>query len=154
MEFYYQVLALENVHNMKKNNFITRKFLFLFIIYLNACKSDTLRFEDSGLSFKEAQIKASHELYKYYKLRKNDLEYFEVIPKNHWLLLNYNPKIKVLLIELDPSTWDAVYINVDEAKLKELSEANLPFDKYDSLLTRELNYNIKTQGKIKTGYDH
>ena len=121
------------------------------ILLLVSCfpKMNTVYLEDWELTREESEILASKELYKYY-LRESNLEYLEVMSKKHRFLLNYNPKIKYLYHEYSLGEgWEAIYGKVDEKTLKSLSEANIPFNKYDSLLI-QTGYDSRSSGRIKS----
>ncbi len=95
-------------------------------------------------------LEKDSQLYKYY-LRESNLEYLEVMSKKYRFILNYNPKIKCLVYEYSQgSGFDAEYGKVDEKTLEKLSQANIPFSMYDSLLTRRI-YDPNALGRIKTG---
>jgi hypothetical protein len=137
---------MENVDNIKKITSI----LFVVCLLVECFSDSKYMVEDENLSIELSQKAQMKKLYQFYNSQKNDLEYFEIGSRKYLYTLNYNPKLKVLLI-YNSDAWQAIYKFVDEASLKRVYEANVPFNKYDSLLTRELHYNYKKMGKIKTG---
>ena len=76
-------------------------------------------------------------LYQYYSTSSKEKEFYEVVENKFGHVFSYSPKRQLLSIATEISSgWQNQYKDVTEAKLIELIEANILFNKYDSLLTR------------------
>lgn len=103
-----------------------------------------------GESAIEIQKQMAQELYGFYQKNKDKkYEFYEVQVLEANLLINYCPDTKSLCLLHDLcSGWAFYFVRVDEATLKKLADARLPFDEYRRLLAREED--TKKWGKTKT----
>lgn len=120
-----------------------KSFIFLLLLFQFGCKRiEPLKLETKELqavpkSRDDAEILMSKELYEFYKNSDKKLEFYE-IKWNAFFVLNYNPQKQTLNVSKDAcSGWVAQYINVTEDDLKKISEGDLLFEEYGTLLKRQ-----------------
>jgi hypothetical protein len=103
-----------------------------------------------GENLIEIQKQMARELYEFYRKNKDKkYEFYEIQVRKAHLLLNYCPDTESLCISYDLCSGLTFYfVQVDEATLKKLADARLPFDGYRRLLAREED--TKKWGKTKT----
>ena len=83
------------------------------------------------------EIMASKVLYEFYMQSDKEKEFYEVVENDYFHVLNYWPKQKILTLTTKIADgWSSQYQDVNEEKLKELSDSNTVFMKYDAILTR------------------
>jgi hypothetical protein len=138
-------------------------FLLLTIFSFAACKEKdlepdpdihTVQVTYEQMKSNEAVKKMSAILYDAYQRSDKSKAFYEVVYGSvGGYILNYYPKDKLLSVCTDNETgdsWGYQYKDVDEAKLKELSEAALGFYEYHNILVRNTPANfeiIKTNGR-------
>jgi hypothetical protein len=95
---------------------------------------DTLYLPNSN-GGEQQEIEAAVKLYERYMNSPKDKEYYEVVCKGDFIL-NYFPSKQWITVCTDVgSGWSYQFKEVDISKLGELSQANLPFEKYKEFLS-------------------
>lgn len=130
--------------------------IFSLFLWFSSCEKKAIALPETKIlagiqNRKEAEIEASKRLYEFYNSSDKSLEFYEVESKDFNFLLSYYPDKKVLSLSIDVcSGWLSQYKQVSVDDLKRLHEANIGFENFDSLLTKETDslkwVKVKTNG--------